>query len=74
MEVSHVEERRSASRPPAPICPRCEYEWVSVTLRTTRVFYCRCEVCGEIWHVCKPERQPQTPTEGAALDPGSHCH
>jgi hypothetical protein len=72
MEVSHIEERRSASRPADPACPRCQYEWVSVTLRTSHVFYCRCEVCGEIWHVLKPDRQLQTPAHSTGLDASSH--
>lgn len=47
-------DRRSRERQPDPPCPRCQYEWISVTLRTTLDFHCECQVCGERWAVSKP--------------------
>jgi hypothetical protein len=47
-------DRRSSYRQPDPACPRCEYEWISVTLRTALDFHCECQVCGETWAVLKP--------------------
>jgi len=43
-------------RPPLS-CPECASGDITVTLKTTPGFYCRCRYCGYIWH-CE-DRQPQ---------------
>lgn len=71
MENVDRKERRRSSRLPAPACPRCQYEWVSVTVRTSHAFYCRCEVCGEVWPVRKPDPPSDTSAQPAVAP---HLH
>jgi hypothetical protein len=48
-------DRRSGQRQPDPPCPRCQYEWIAITVRTLVAFQCQCQVCGEEWAVLKPQ-------------------
>jgi hypothetical protein len=54
LNLSASPDRRSTERRPNHPCPRCRYMWITVFLRTTLNFHCRCEVCGETWAVLKP--------------------
>ncbi len=50
-------ERRQ-NRLKLPRCPECQSANARVTLRTDYVLYLRCDPCGIVWSVPKPEVDP----------------
>ena len=48
---------------PGVVCPACDKLRVSLTARTMRGAYYRCEACAHLWHQDKDEAPPESKAE-----------
>ena len=51
-------------------CPECGSPEVAPTMKTRESTYCRCPLCGHIWHEDRTDARPEPPLKRRKQDHG----